>query len=147
MSAYQGIVSGAETFAKQYFIISVQIPNSITAVLTICYVAISLVAIIGNSLVMYVVCVSRSITSPLCTVLCKTILILRRMQTVTNFYIANLAMSDVVLALFCIPFQFRAALMQRWDLPEFMCQFCPFMQTLSVCNNDKLLVLNMIKTR
>ena len=82
-----------------------------------------------------------------CTVLCKTILILRRMQTVTNFYIANLALSDVVLALFRIPFQFRAALMQRWDLPEFMCQFCPFMQTLSVCNNDKLLVLNMIKTR
>ena len=73
-----------------------------------------LIAIIGNSLVMYVVLVSR------------------RMQTVTNFYIANLALSDVVLALFCIPFQFRAALIQRWDLPEFMCQFCPFIQTLSV---------------
>ena len=54
------------------------------------------------------------------------------MQTVTNYYISALALSDVVLALFCIPFQFRAALMQRWDLPEFMCQFCPFMQTLSV---------------
>ena len=60
------------------------------------------------------------------------VLVSRRMQTVTNFYIANLALSDVVLALFCIPFQFRAALIQRWDLPEFMCQFCPFMQTLSV---------------
>ena len=54
------------------------------------------------------------------------------MQTVTNYYISALALSDVVLAMFCIPFQFRAALMQRWDLPEFMCQFCPFMQTLSV---------------
>ncbi len=29
-------------------------------------------------------------------------------------------------------FQFYAALLQRWDLPEFMCQFCPFTQTLSV---------------
>ena len=65
---------------------------------------------------------------------------LRRMQTVTNFYIANLALSDVVLALFCIPFQFRAALMQRWDLPEFMCQFCPFMQTLSVWDIGKLII-------
>ena len=54
------------------------------------------------------------------------------MQTVTNYYISALALSDAVLALFCIPFQFRAALVQRWDLPEFMCQFCPFMQTLSV---------------
>ena len=29
-------------------------------------------------------------------------------------------------------FQFRAALVQRWDLPAFMCQFCPFAQILSV---------------
>ena len=29
------------------------------------------------------------------------------MQTVTNYYISALALSDVVLALFCIPFQFR----------------------------------------
>ena len=89
-------------------------PSSIIVLLTVCYVLISLIAIVGNSLVMYVVLVSW------------------RMQTVTNFYIANLALSDVVLALFCIPFQFRAALVQRWELPEFMCQFCPFMQTLSV---------------
>ena len=54
------------------------------------------------------------------------------LQTVTNFYIANLALSDVILAMFCIPFQFRAALVQRWDLPSFMCQFCPFIQILSV---------------
>ena len=60
------------------------------------------------------------------------------MQTVTNYYISALALSDVVLALFCIPFQFRAALMQRWDLPEFMCQFCPFMQTLSVRHGRNL---------
>ena len=53
-------------------------------------------------------------------------------QTVTNFYIANLALADVILAMFCIPFQFRAALMQRWELPAFMCQFCPFIQILSV---------------
>ena len=70
------------------------------------------------------------------------VLVSRRMQTVTNFYIANLALSDVVLALFCIPFQFRAALIQRWDLPEFMCQFCPFIQTLSVssCSSRVLVV-------
>ena len=32
------------------------------------------------------------------------------MQTVTNYYISALALSDVVLALFCIPFQFRQGL-------------------------------------
>lgn len=28
--------------------------------------------------------------------------------------------------------QFQAALLQRWNLPEFMCAFCPFVQTVSV---------------
>ena len=83
------------------------------------------------------------------------IVVFRRMQTVTNLYISALALSDVVLAMFCIPFQvtcdcsrpvltfhwfslqFRAALLQRWDLPEIMCQFCPFMQTLSVGPAEK----------
>jgi len=34
--------------------------------------------------------------------------------------------------LFAIPFQFQAALLQRWNLPEFFCPFCPFFQNLSV---------------
>jgi leucokinin receptor len=28
--------------------------------------------------------------------------------------------------------QFQAALLQRWNLPHFMCAFCPFVQVLSV---------------
>jgi leucokinin receptor len=70
--------------------------------------------VVGNTLVIWVVASSRS------------------MQNVTNFFIANLAVSDVIIAIFCIPFQFYAALLQRWDLPEFMCKFCPFAQILSV---------------
>jgi hypothetical protein len=31
-----------------------------------------------------------------------------------------------------IPFQFVAALLQRWVLPNFMCAFCPFVQIVSV---------------
>ena len=52
----------------------------------------------------------------------------RRMHTVINMYIGNLAMADVIIAVFCIPFQFQAALLQRWDLPAFMCKLCPFLQ-------------------
>ncbi|XP_071439980.1 uncharacterized protein [Hetaerina americana] len=50
----------------------------------------------------------------------------------TDCFIANLALADVVVGLFCVPFQFQAALLQRWDLPRFMCAFCPFVQVLSV---------------
>ena len=91
-----------------------EIPNSLVIVLSILYGAIILTALLGNTLVIYVVIVSP------------------RMRTVTNFYIANLAFADVTIAMFAFPFQFHAALMQRWDLPEFMCKFCPTVGVLSV---------------
>lgn len=50
------------------------------------------------------------------------------MRTVTNMFIANLALADIIIGLFAIPFQFQAALLQRWNLPDFMCAFCPFVQ-------------------
>ena len=91
-----------------------EVPISLTVIFSIFYAFIIVVAVVGNTLVIYVVFISS------------------RMRTVTNFYIANLAFADVTIAVFCIPFQFHAALVQRWDLPEFMCKFCPFAQTLSV---------------
>jgi leucokinin receptor len=90
------------------------VPTSVVVLLCFFYGLISVTAAIGNTLVIYVVIVSR------------------RMHTVTNYYIANLALADVTIALFAIPFQFWAALLQRWDLPEFMCKFCPFVQIFSV---------------
>ena len=91
-----------------------EIPNSIVIILSMLYGIIILTALFGNALVIYVV-----IASP-------------RMRTVTNFYIANLAFADVTIAMFATPFQFHAAVMQRWDLPEFMCKFCPTIGILSV---------------
>ncbi|KAH7980387.1 hypothetical protein HPB49_015478 [Dermacentor silvarum] len=91
-----------------------QVPVGFIVLLSIFYGLISLVAVAGNFMVMWIVATSR------------------RMQTVTNFFIANLAVADIIIGLFSIPFQFQAALLQRWVLPEFMCAFCPFVQVLSV---------------
>lgn len=41
-------------------------------------------------------------------------------------------MADVIIGMFSIPFQFQAAVLQRWPLPAFMCKMCPFIQILSV---------------
>ncbi|XP_013785397.1 RYamide receptor-like, partial [Limulus polyphemus] len=90
------------------------VPVGIIVLLSICYGTISLVAVVGNVCVLWIVATSR------------------RMQTVTNFFIANLACADIIIGLFSIPFQFQAALLQRWVLPYFMCAFCPFVQVLSV---------------
>lgn len=82
--------------------------------LSIFYGTISILAVLGNMLVIFIVRSSR------------------QMHTVTNFFIANLALADVTIGLFVIPFQFQAAVLQRWVLPDFMCPFCPFVQYISV---------------
>jgi len=90
-------------------------PTGIIVLLSVFYGAISLVAVLGNSLVIFIVCTSK------------------RMQSVTNYFIANLALADVIIGVFAIPFQFQAALLQTWEhLPDLLCPFCPFFQNLSV---------------
>lgn len=58
------------------------------ATLHFMYITIFLIAIFGNFIVCFIVCTSS------------------RMQTVTNYFIANLALSDMMMAFFCIPFSF-----------------------------------------
>lgn len=67
------------------------VPVHIVLLLTLFYVSISVAAIVGNGLVLWVVATSR------------------RMQSVTNTFIANLALADVIIGLFAIPFQVSAA--------------------------------------
>ncbi|KOB68507.1 Neuropeptide receptor A23, partial [Operophtera brumata] len=73
------------------------VPTGMIVLLSVLYGSISVLAVVGNFLVMWIVATSR------------------RMQSVTNCYIANLALADI-----------------RWLLPHFMCSFCPFVQALSV---------------
>jgi hypothetical protein len=64
-----------------------EVPTGVTALLSLFYGSISVMAVVGNSLVMWIVATSR------------------RMQNVTNCFIANLALADIVIGLFAIPFQ------------------------------------------
>ena len=77
----------------------------------------------GNTLVLWIVSTTKSL------------------QNVNNILIANLAFSDIMIALLCTPFQFYAALAQKWQLPEIMCKICPFFQCVCVNVNIFNLVL------
>ncbi|RWS04436.1 neuropeptide Y receptor type 2-like protein, partial [Dinothrombium tinctorium] len=102
------------------------IPPSIVILLTICYLAVSLCAVVGNAMVLWIVFKSK------------------RMRNVTNFFIANLALADIAIGAFAIPFQFQAALLQRWVLPHFMCSFCPTVQVVSLNVSIFTLVANSL---
>lgn len=68
------------------------------ATLHFMYITIFLIAVFGNGIVCFIVCTSS------------------RMQTVTNYFIANLALSDMLMAFFCIPFSFISLFVLQWVL-------------------------------
>lgn len=67
-----------------------------SAFILICiiYGLISLISVFGNLLIILVVMKDQ------------------RMQNVTNYFICNLAMADIVIGIFVLPFQFQAAYLQ-----------------------------------
>lgn len=86
------------------------VPTGLICLLGFLYGIISLLAVLGNALVIVIIAKNR------------------RMHTVTNIFIANLAVADVIIGMFSIPFQFQAALLQRWVLADFMCSLAPMVQ-------------------
>lgn len=79
------------------------------------YCTVFLVALLGNGLVCFVVQ-----SSP-------------RMKTVTNYFIVNLAVGDILMTLFCVPFTFVSMLVLRyWPFGAVMCKLVNFSQVVSV---------------
>lgn len=81
----------------------------------IMYSAVFVVALLGNGLVCFVVH-----TTP-------------RMKTVTNYFIVNLAVGDILMTLFCVPFSFVSQLVLRyWPFGAIMCKAVNYSQAVSV---------------
>lgn len=90
------------------------IPVWLAICLSLVYLVVSICAVVGNWMVLWIVIRSKI------------------MRNVTNLFIANLAVADIIIGAFAIPFQFQAALLQKWLLPFFMCSFCPTVQVISL---------------
>lgn len=63
----------------------------------------------------------------------------RRMHTLTNRFLLNLAVSDLIATLVCLPPTAYHYYDKRWIFGEFLCRFVPFMQGKKI-----LLVLHTI---
>lgn len=87
-------------------------------VMSIMYGLVTLFALAGNGLVCYIV------------------LAYPRMRTVTNMFIVNLAVGDILMAVFCIPFSFVSNFItEHWVFGYFMCIAVGYCQAISVSNN------------
>ncbi|XP_043359006.1 neuropeptide Y receptor type 1-like [Dermochelys coriacea] len=88
---------------------------------------------VGNSTVL-VVAYSALLAVGLVGNLCLLCVITRHkeMRNVTSIFIANLACSDLLMSVVCLPVTVIYTLMDRWVLGEFLCKASPFAQCVSV---------------
>jgi hypothetical protein len=76
------------------------------------YSIIFLLAIIGNLLVIITLSVNR------------------RMRSVTNIFLLNLAVSDLLLGVFCMPFTLIGVLLKQFIFGSIMCRLVSYLQGL-----------------
>ncbi|XP_077356149.1 neuropeptide Y receptor Y2, like [Festucalex cinctus] len=88
------------------------------------YSAIILLGLAGNSLVIYVIYRFKTL------------------RTVTNFFIANLAVADLLVNALCLPFTLVYTLQGKWQFGGALCFLVPFAQGLAV--HVSTLTLNVI---
>lgn len=74
------------------------------------YTTILLLAVTGNALVIL------------------TLVQNRRMRTITNVFLLNLAVSDILLGVLCMPFTLIGTLLRDFVFGEIMCKFLPYLQ-------------------
>ncbi|XP_035210757.1 neuropeptide SIFamide receptor-like [Stegodyphus dumicola] len=96
--------------------------NFISAVFVAAYVFIFVLGFVGNVFVVGVV------------------LRIRQMRTVTNYFIVNLAIADMLVILFCIPATLTSNLVTPWILGLFLCKAVAYLQGVSVCASVNTLV-------
>ncbi|XP_053681634.1 cholecystokinin receptor type A-like [Sabethes cyaneus] len=87
------------------------------------YSVIFLLAVIGNSLVIL------------------TLVQNKRMRTITNLFLLNLAVSDLFLGVFCMPFTLVGTLLRDFIFGEVMCKLLPYLQASSVAVSAWTLVI------
>ncbi|XP_049304378.1 RYamide receptor isoform X1 [Bactrocera dorsalis] len=79
------------------------------------YIPIFIFALLGNGTVCYIVQ-----STP-------------RMRTVTNYFIANLAVGDILMSLFCVPFSFVSIfILKHWPFGTVLCNLVNYSQAVSV---------------
>lgn len=76
------------------------------------YSAIFLLAVLGNCLVILTLVVHQS------------------MRTITNLFLLNLAVSDLLLGVLCMPFTLVGAILRDFVFGDIMCKLVPYLQGL-----------------
>ncbi|XP_030630724.1 pyroglutamylated RF-amide peptide receptor [Chanos chanos] len=103
-----------ETYNIQPLVYIPELPAGAKTTFVIMYTIIFVLALVGNSLVVYIVVRKRA------------------MQTATNIFICSLAVSDLLITFFCIPFTLLQNISSEWLGGVLVCKTVPFVQTTAI---------------
>ncbi|KAK5910297.1 hypothetical protein CesoFtcFv8_004144 [Champsocephalus esox] len=100
---------------RSHQFVGVELLKSFKLLIIPCYTLVALVGVFGNYLLLYVICRTR------------------KMHNVTNFFIGNLAFSDMLMCATCVPFTLAYAFNpQGWVFGRFMCYLVYLIQPVTV---------------
>lgn len=108
------------TYNIQPLVYIPELPYSAKTVFVIIYTAIFGMALAGNSLVIYIILKKRAI------------------QTATDIFIGSLAVSDLLITFFCVPFTLLQNISSEWFGGEFTCALPTVAGNKSVCRWELL---------
>ncbi|XP_026077986.1 pyroglutamylated RFamide peptide receptor-like [Carassius auratus] len=103
-----------DTYNIQPLVYIPELPAGAKTTFVVMYVIIFALALVGNSLVV-------------CIVLRK-----RALRTATNIFICSLAVSDLLITFFCIPFTLLQNISSEWLGGVLVCKTVPFVQTTAI---------------
>ncbi|KAK6489864.1 orexin receptor type 2-like [Huso huso] len=89
-------------------------PKQYEWVLIAGYIIVFIVSLVGNTLV--------------CIAVWKN----HHMRTVTNYFIVNLSLADVLVTITCLPASLVVDITETWFLGQTLCKVLPYLQTVSV---------------
>ncbi|AWP17829.1 putative pyroglutamylated RFamide peptide receptor [Scophthalmus maximus] len=102
------------TYNIQPLVYVPELPYSAKATFVLLYALIFALALAGNCLVVYIVVKKRAV------------------QTATDVFICSLAVSDLLITFFCVPFTLLQNLSSEWFGGVLVCKTVPFVQTTAI---------------
>lgn len=112
---YEVMLQSTNATKRNPQFVGVELLQSFKPLIIPCYALVVLVGVFGNYLLLYVICHTK------------------KMHNVTNFFIGNLAFSDMLMCATCVPFTLAYAFNPRgWVFGRFMCYLVFLIQPVTV---------------
>ncbi|XP_072518385.1 pyroglutamylated RF-amide peptide receptor [Salminus brasiliensis] len=94
-----------------------RLPGALLPVFGLLYVLIFCLAVVGNGAVLVLLCRKKALQSP------------------STFFICSLALSDLLIAIVCVPASLLQHFFTNWLAGDFLCKLVPFLQVTAIATS------------